>query len=120
MKRKITKRKRRKIGIRKKISGTIERPRLSVYRSLNHIYAQLVDDSSGRILTSASTLSNEVADEVKNAKGKVAKGKIVGSLIAKKASEIKISTILFDRTGYKYHGRVKAVDEAAREGGLKF
>ena len=120
MKRKLNNRQRVKLRIQKKLSGTPERPRLAVYRSLNHIYAQLVDDSTGSTLTSASTLSKEIQDEVKNSGSKVAKGKIVGSLIAKKAIEKKITAVVFDRGGYRYHGRVKAVAEGAREGGLKF
>ncbi|HKI78451.1 MAG TPA: 50S ribosomal protein L18 [Ignavibacteriaceae bacterium] len=111
---------RAKIKIRKTISGTPERPRLTVYRSLSNVYAQLVDDTTGNTLVSASSVSKELADEIKNAKSKVAKSKIVGSLLAKKALEQKISSVVFDRNGYRYHGRVQAVAEGAREGGLKF
>jgi large subunit ribosomal protein L18 len=111
---------RAKIKIRKKISGIPEKPRLTVYRSLNNIYVQIIDDSSGITLTAASTLSKELHDEIKNAKGKTEKGKAVGKLIAKKALEKKISSVIFDRNGYRYHGRVQAVAEGAREGGLKF
>ncbi len=120
MKRKITPRLRAKIRIRKKIKGTPERPRLTVYRSLKHIYAQLVDDTNGRTIITASTLSKEIQDDLKNAKGKVERGKLVGTLIAKKAAEKNITTVVFDRNGYRYHGRVQAVAEGAREGGLKF
>ena len=120
MKRKLTNRQRVKLRIQKKVSGTAERPRLAVYRSLNHIYAQLVDDSTGNTLISASTLSKEIQNEVKNSGSKVAKSKVVGSLIAKKAIEKKITNVVFDRGGYRYHGRVKAVADGAREEGLKF
>lgn len=111
---------RSKTRIRKKISGTSEMPRLTVYRSLNQIYAQIIDDSTGNTLVSASSLSKELADEVKNSKGKVSKSKLVGNLVAKKALEQKISNVVFDRNGYRYHGRVQAVAEGAREAGLKF
>ena len=120
MKRNKTTRLRSKTRIRKKIHGTPDKPRLSVYRSLNHIYTQLVDDTAGKILSSASTLSKEIQSELKNAKSKVDKSKIVGTLIAKKATEKKIATVVFDRSGYRYHGRVQAVADGARDGGLKF
>ena len=120
MKRKLTTRQRSKTRIRKNIHGTSDKPRLSVYRSLNHIYTQLVDDSSGKVLSSASTLSKEIQSELKSAKNKVDKSKIVGTLIAKKATEKNIATVVFDRSGYRYHGRVQAVADGAREGGLKF
>jgi large subunit ribosomal protein L18 len=111
---------RSKKKIRKTISGTNLRPRLSVYRSLDNIYAQVIDDASGRTLVAASSLSKELAEEIKKLKGKVSKSKLVGNLVAKKALENNITTVVFDRNGYKYHGRVKAVAEGAREGGLKF
>ncbi len=111
---------RSKIKIRKKISGTQEKPRLTVYRSLNNIYAQLIDDSAGNTLVSASSLSKELTEELKTAKGKISKSKLVGKLLAQKAAEKNISQVVFDRNGYKYHGRVKAVADGAREGGLKF
>ncbi len=117
---KMDKRHKRKIRIRKRISGTQEKPRLAVFRSLNNIYAQVIDDSAGKTLLSASTLSKEIENEVKNADSKVARGKIVGAFLAKKALENNINTVVFDRSGYLYHGRVKAVAEGAREGGLKF
>ena len=120
MKSKITARQRAKIRIRKKISGTAERPRLTVFRSLNHIYAQLVDDANGKTITTASTLSKEIQANLKKAKGKIERGKIVGTLIAKKAAEKNITTVVFDRNGYRFHGRVQAVANGAREGGLKF
>lgn len=114
------KRDRKKIRVRKHISGTAERPRLTVFRSLNQIYCQLIDDQSNKTLLSASTLSKEIKDELQKTKGKVEKGKLVGKLLADKAAEKGIKTVVFDRSGYRYHGRIKAVAEGAREGGLKF
>src|SRR2546422_8673181 len=110
-------RERRKVRIRFKVSGSTERPRLSVYRSLNHIYAQVIDDVTGKTLAAASTLS----PELKDGKGKKKDlAKEVGKLVAKKCQEAKIETVVFDRNGFMYHGRVAAVAEGAREGGLKF
>lgn len=111
-------RQRRKVRIRKKISGTAERPRLVVYRSNLHLYAQLVDDNSGVTLAATSTLSLKKAGETAacNRDG----GEKVGKEIARLAKEKSISRVVFDRNGYIYHGRVKAVAEAAREGGLEF
>ena len=101
--------------VRAKVFGTLERPRLSVYKSLSHIYAQVINDEKGQTLVSAS-------DRELNLKGKTKTEKAaeVGRLIAKKAQEKKIAAVVFDRGGYKYHGRVKALAEGAREGGLKF
>ncbi|NLL06608.1 MAG: 50S ribosomal protein L18 [Clostridiaceae bacterium] len=105
--------------VRKKVVGTTERPRLNVFRSLNHIYAQVIDDSTGKTLASASTLDKEI-------KGKVAFGgnkdaaKEVGKLVATKAVNSGIKKVVFDRGGYIYHGRVKELAEAAREAGLEF
>ena len=114
-------RKERKIKrVRKKLFGTSERPRLTVFKSLNHIYAQIIDDTQSKTLISASTLSKEIADDLANAKSKVEKSKIVGNLLAKKATELKIEKVVFDRGVYNYHGRIKAVADGAREGGLKF
>lgn len=113
-------RQRSKIKIRKKISGSKNKPRLTVYRSLNNIYAQLIDDSEGNTLASASSLSKELLEEIKNTKGKISKSKMVGILVAKRALEKNISEVIFDRNGYRYHGRVKAIADGAREGGLKF
>jgi large subunit ribosomal protein L18 len=120
IKRNTNSRLRSKTRIRKKISGTTEVPRLTIYRSLNQVYAQIIDDSTGNTLVSASSLSKELADEIKNSKGKISKSKLVGSLVAKKALEQKISKVVFDRNGYRYHGRVQAIAEGAREAGLKF
>jgi large subunit ribosomal protein L18 len=120
IKRKNNNRLRSKIRIRKKISGTSEKPRLSIYRSLNNIYGQIIDDTNGKTLASASSLSKEIAEDIKSAKGKTAKSKLVGKLVAQKAVEQKITTVVFDRNGFRYHGRVQAFAEGAREGGLKF
>lgn len=110
---------RRHIRVRKKISGTTKRPRLSVYRSLRHIYAQVIDDERGVTIAAASTLSPEIRDKI-NYGGNVEAAKLVGSLIAQKALQVGIKRVVFDRGGYKYHGRVKALAEAAREAGLEF
>nr|AKQ01647.1 50S ribosomal protein L18, large subunit ribosomal protein L18 [uncultured Ignavibacteria bacterium Rifle_16ft_4_minimus_20697] len=120
IKRENNSRLRSKIRIRKKVFGTPEKPRLSIYRSLNNIYGQIIDDSNGKTLASASSLSKEIAEDIKSAKGKTAKSKLVGKLVAQKAVEQNISTVIFDRNGFKYHGRVHAFAEGAREGGLKF
>lgn len=111
---------RKKKHINKVVSGTAERPRLVVFKSLKHVYAQLVDDVSQRTLTGMSSLSKEVQDKLKSSKGKIEQAKIIGKSIAKKAQAMKIERVVFDRNGYLYHGRVKAVAEAAREAGLKF
>ncbi|HYJ31981.1 MAG TPA: 50S ribosomal protein L18 [Candidatus Binatia bacterium] len=113
-------RKRRHLRIRRKVTGTAERPRLTVYRSLNHIYVQLVDDLNGRTLLAASSRDGAVAELVKSAKGKVGAGKAVGKHVAAMAKEKGILRVCFDRGGYLYHGRVKAVADGAREGGLNF
>ena len=111
---------RRHLRIRKKVTGTAERPRLSVFRSLNHIYCQLVDDLSGRTLLSVSSRDKDLLDPLKSAKGKVARSKVVGKRLAARAKEKGIDRVCFDRSGYLYHGRVKAVADGAREGGLNF
>lgn len=102
--------------IRQKVSGSTERPRLAVFRSVKHIYAQVIDDAAGHTLAAAS--SNE-KNGVKSG-GNVAGAKAVGKLLAQRAQEKGVKTVVFDRGGYLYHGRVKALAEAAREGGLKF
>jgi len=120
---KVRRRKRRHLRVRKKVIGTPERPRLCVYKSLKHTYAQLTIDPYGapsKVLTGASTLSPEIRDKIKNIKTKVLKAKEVGKLIAERAKKLGITKVVFDRGGYKYHGRVKAVAEGAREGGLEF
>ena len=106
--------------IRKKVTGTAERPRLTVFRSLNHIYAQLVDDLAGRTILTVSSLDKEVVPKKVSGKGKIEAGKLVGKQLAAKAKEKGIERVSFDRSGYLYHGRVKAVAEGAREGGLNF
>ncbi|MCE1188901.1 MAG: 50S ribosomal protein L18 [Ignavibacteria bacterium] len=111
-------RERSKQKIRKKIFGTAEKPRLTVYRSLSHIYTQLIDDEAGKTLLAVSTKSAELAEQLKAAPGKVGKSKLVGMLLAKKAIEQNIKTAVFDRNGYQYHGRIKAVAEGVREGGI--
>jgi|UniRef100_A0A7C3UYF9 large subunit ribosomal protein L18 len=111
---------RRHLRIRKKVKGTSERPRLLVKRSNKHTYAILVDDERRRVITAVSSLTKGIRERIKDMKGKVAVAKEVGKLLAEKAKELNISTVVFDRGGYKYHGRVKAVAEGAREGGLKF
>ena len=112
-------RKRRHFRVRKKIQGTAQRPRLSVYRSLRHIYAQLIDDISGHTLVSASTQEPFFRDRQTPTMNKDA-AKIVGEVLAKRALEKGLESIVFDRGGYLYHGRVKALAEGAREHGLKF
>lgn len=114
---KTKQRTRRRIGIRKRIEGTPERPRLRVYRSLNHMYAQVIDDMAGRTLASASTRDKDVSvDKTGNADA----AKAVGAKVAEKAQAAGVSEVVFDRGGFKYHGRIKALADAAREGGLKF
>jgi large subunit ribosomal protein L18 len=105
--------------VRRKIVGTPERPRLNVFRSLNHIYAQIIDDVNGNTLVAASTLDKELKEKVGSLTKKEA-AKLVGETIAKKAIEKGIETVVFDRGGYIYHGRIKELAEGAREGGLKF
>ncbi len=110
---------RRHKRIRKKVSGTPERPRLCVFRSHMHIYGQIIDDVSGRSIVGASTMSPEIRDAVKG-KTKSEASKEVGKLLAKRAQERGIRKVCFDRGGYLYHGRVKALAEGAREAGLEF
>jgi large subunit ribosomal protein L18 len=105
--------------IRKRIHGTGERPRLNVYRSLAHIYAQIIDDKKGVTLASASTVDKEIRAQNKSG-GNIAGAKLVGAEIAKRAKSQGIETVVYDRGGYRYHGRIKALAEAAREAGLKF
>ena len=114
------KRARIKTRVRKKISGTTERPRMSIYRSLKQIHAQIIDDTKNETLVSASSLSNEIAEEVQKISRKAEKSTLVGELLAKKALEKGIKQVVFDRSGYEYHGRVRALAEGARKGGLKF
>jgi len=109
----------RKIRVRKKIKGTSERPRLNVYRSARHIYAQIIDDTTGVTLVAASTVQSEVVDALKYS-GNIEAARQVGAIIAKRALENNIQTVVFDRNGFLYHGRVKALADSARENGLRF
>lgn len=110
---------RRKKSIRKKLSGSAARPRLSVFRSSNHIYAQIIDDVAGVTLASVSTMSGELKG-LEGHHGNIAAATAVGTLLAEKAAAANVDTVVFDRNGYLFHGRVKALADAAREGGLKF
>ncbi len=119
MEKKRKSRLRRHKRIRKKIFGTSERPRLFVFRSLRHIYAHLIDDTQGKTLLTVSTLSPELKAELKTG-GNIEAARKVGKLLGEKAKEKGITKVVFDRGGYKYHGRVKALADAAREAGLEF
>ena len=112
-------RQRRHARVRIKVKGTESRPRLCVFRSLNHIHAQLIDDSIGQTLVSMSTLDSQVRSKT-DGMGKSKKAEIVGTLLAEKALNKGVKQVVFDRGGYKYHGRVKALAEAARKAGLEF
>jgi large subunit ribosomal protein L18 len=115
-KQRVVARKRVKERIRKKVSGTTERPRLAVFRSLKHVYAQVIDDATGTTLASASSREKDSSSKGANA----AAAKAVGALIAKKAKDKGITRVVFDRGGYQYHGNIKALADAARENGLEF
>jgi large subunit ribosomal protein L18 len=119
-KKKTEHRSRLKVHIRMRITGTPERPRLTVFRSLRNVYAQIIDDSSGTTLVAVSNLSKPEREQFKELKGQAAKAKLVGKIAAQKAIEKKITQVVFDRNGYLYHGVVKAMADGAREGGLKF
>ena len=110
---------RRKVAVRKRIEGNTNRPRLSVFRSANHIYAQIVDDVTGRTLVAASTLSPELKG-LEGHRGNVKAAVEVGKLLAQTAIAANLDKVVFDRNGYLYHGRIKALADAAREGGLNF
>ncbi len=116
---KVVARSRRRRRIRGKIFGSAERPRLSVFRSSRHIYAQIINDDLGTVLVSASTMDRELKGSVKHGGNSDAASR-VGSLLAERAVSKKIGVVSFDRGGYRYHGRIRALAEAAREGGLKF
>jgi large subunit ribosomal protein L18 len=105
--------------VRMKVEGTTERPRLCVYRSLGHIYAQVIDDRTGKTLVSASSVDGETKKALKGG-GNVAAAKVIGKAVAERAKAAGVSKVVFDRGGYKYHGRVKALADAAREAGLQF
>ena len=119
IKKKYIARKSRKQRVRKKIVGTSRRPRLAVYRSLKHIYTQIIDDEKGITLVAASTLSPELQNSLPTT-GNIDSARKVGQLIASKAKARQIETVVFDRGGNPYHGRVQGLAEAAREGGLRF
>ncbi len=116
IKQKLVRRSRRRKGIRKRVVGTPGRPRLSVFRSNRHISAQVIDDLAGRTLAAASTLRKQRAE----AGGNCTAAAAIGRAVAEMASKAGVNTVVFDRSGYRYHGRVKALADAAREGGLKF
>lgn len=116
---KYASRKRRQKRVRSKISGTPQRPRLNVYRSVANIFAQVIDDHSGVTLASASTIDREIVKQVEG-KTKVEAARIVGQVVAARAKEAGIEAVVFDRGGYRYHGRIAALAEGARDGGLKF
>ena len=119
VKEKLRKRTRRHLRIRRKVIGTAERPRLSVYRSLKHIYCQIINDIEGRTLVAASTQSPDLRSQIKYG-GNVAAAEIVGKKIAEEAKNKGITKVVFDKGGYKYHGRIKALAEAARKYSLSF
>ena len=112
-------RKNRHARVRAKLRGTPDRPRLCVFRSLNHIYAQIIDDTKGHTLACASSLEHDLQAE-DNGSVKLDRARMGGDLMARRALDLGVSSVVFDRGGYKYHGRIKALAEAARQGGLKF
>lgn len=105
--------------VRRRVEGSTERPRLCVYRSLGHIYAQLIDDKTGKTLVSASSVDQETKKNLKGG-GNIAAAKVIGKAVAERAKAAGVVKVVFDRGGYKYHGRVKALADAAREAGLQF
>jgi large subunit ribosomal protein L18 len=119
LKEKYRRRLKRRKGIRKRVFGVKEKPRLSVYRSSKNIYCQLIDDTTGKTLASASTLIKDIKDKLPY-NGNVEAAKLVGQKIAEEAAKIGITKVVFDRSGYKYHGRVKALADSARESNLVF
>jgi large subunit ribosomal protein L18 len=116
----LSRRKRRHVRVRAKVNGTPMRPRLNVFRSSAHIYAQVIDDIAGHTLVAASDLETEIKERAGEGANKSARAKTVGQIIAERAKAAGIETVVFDRGGFLYHGRVKAVAEGAREGGLVF
>lgn len=117
---KAKRREKRKAHVRSKINGTNERPRLTVFKSLGHIYAQIINDVDGKTLVSASTIDKEIRESITAEMTKTAKSQLVGNAIAKRALAANINRVAFDRNGYIYHGRVKAFADAARQSGLEF
>ena len=120
VKRKRSRRKRAHLRVRSRIHGTGDRPRLAVFKSLKHVYAQVIDDLEGRTLASASSLDPDVRGQVEHAGSTVETAKAVGKTVAERAKAKGIETVVFDRGGYVYRGKVKALADAAREGGLEF
>ena len=116
----IIQRRKVKVRVRKKIQGTTERPRLTVYRSLHHLYAQIVDDSTAKTIVSASTVSKEIRERIQGVKGRKGRAKEVGAAVAKLALAKNIKRVVFDRNGYLYHGVVKSLADGARSAGLEF
>ena len=116
---KLKSRQRRHVRVRKNVHGTATRPRLSVFKSLSHIYAQIIDDSEGNTLISASTVDNELREKVKGMK-KTEQAKVIGQAVAERAKSKGILSVVFDRGGFRYVGRIKALADGAREGGLQF
>lgn len=106
--------------VRQKINGTPERPRLCVYRSLKHIYAQIIDDTSGATLVASSTTIPDVRQQIESGMNKIAQSRLVGKVLGERACQQGILKVAFDRAGYRYHGRVKALAEGVREGGVEF
>ena len=113
-------REKRKKRIRRKVTGTSERPRLSVFRSAKNIYAQIIDDTSFNTLVQVSTISKDIREQLKGKSGNKEGASMIGKIIAEKAQEKGIKKVVFDRNGFLYHGRIKTLAEAAREGGLEF
>ena len=116
----LSPRKRRHVRVRAKVSGTSQRPRLNVFRSSAHIYAQVIDDTRGHTVVAASDLEGVVKDRVGDGATKSARAKVVGQVVAERAKEAGVDAVVFDRGGFLYHGRVRAVADGAREGGLIF
>ena len=116
---KVQARRRRHRRVRAKLHGTAQRPRLNIYRSIENVFAQVIDDDAGHTLVSASTLDNEIVSQVEG-KTKVEAARIVGQIVAERAKNAGITTVVFDRGGFKYHGRVAALADGAREAGLEF
>lgn len=116
----LSPRKRRHVRVRAKVSGTTQRPRLNVFRSSAHIYAQVIDDTRGHTLVAACDLEDVVKTRAGDGAPKLARAKVVGEVVAERAKEAGIDTVVFDRGGFLYHGRVKAVADGARESGLEF
>jgi large subunit ribosomal protein L18 len=119
LQKKRARRERRRRSVRRTLKGTTDRPRLTVFRSLHHIYAQVIDDTTGRTLAAAGSSAKEVNAEAAGKK-KSDVSKLVGALVAKRAIEQNVTKVVFDRNGYKFHGRIKALADAAREAGLQF